>query len=211
MLHSNSETETLYRALDAECPVHGLLACLKEDETESTPIVESECIIPLPFELLGGEDYYCSATASFEHMPYLSNSKDVSTKSCCIQFVYLGYLSLIFRFLHQLMKYGVRNSLPTQFSPVKLKRSRTDGTVIEHRSIGMPSSVYSESSDPTLSPEIILRAQTTFTVTTQAVSASVSMASSSAAQPPESDAPRGHGSSAKPSRLRIEDFLCDLI
>lgn len=75
MLHSSGENGILYRALDAQCPLHGVSACGLGD---TKPSAFHDYIIPLPFELKGGEEYYCAATASFHHLPYLSNSRDVS-------------------------------------------------------------------------------------------------------------------------------------
>jgi hypothetical protein len=77
MLHSSNESGMLCRALDAQCPLHGVPSSADSNVVQSSVRVD-DCIVPIPFELTGGEEYYCSATASFNHLPYLSYSRDVS-------------------------------------------------------------------------------------------------------------------------------------
>lgn len=79
--HASKERGTEYLAIRPDCPVHGGY-CRGEGNdlnfARSRNCSDRKCVmLPVPYDLCGGEKYYSADSAVFHYSPYLNKADEV--------------------------------------------------------------------------------------------------------------------------------------
>jgi hypothetical protein len=77
LFHSSQSRHVEYRAFADDCALHSSVG----RGLDSLDVCNNEGIrivfLPVPYDILGGEEYYCTDNATFLHRPFMTNSEQV--------------------------------------------------------------------------------------------------------------------------------------
>lgn len=78
LFHSSSERGIEYRTYTPSCPVH-IDPHHVIDPRIPDVVADSPILLPVPYDMIGGKQYYCTESATFLHRPYFNSTEEVYT------------------------------------------------------------------------------------------------------------------------------------